>query len=94
MFLLSYWQLAVTATIRHKAVRFNRTASSVGNIEYKEGVHEKRVIAHGMRDNLPPNAASRPNERKPNKKPPEGGLLFGGDGGARTHDLFDVNEAL
>ena len=35
-----------------------------------------------------------PFERKPNKKPPIGWFLFGGDGGARTHDLFDVNEAL
>ena len=59
MFLLSYWQLTETATIHHKAVRFNRTASSVGNIEYKEGVHEKRIVARGIRDFLPPEAAKR-----------------------------------
>ena len=40
------------------------------------------------------NAASSPFERKQTKNHPNGWLLFGGDGGARTHDLFDVNEAL
>ena len=52
-----------------------------------------------------PGAANRPQDallialRAPlnasqTKNHPVGWLLFGGDGGARTHDLFDVNEAL
>ena len=39
-------------------------------------------------------AASSPLDASQTKNHPIRWFLFGGDGGARTHDLFDVNEAL